>query len=61
MPSVSAPTRTGTLDNFVWWHRLRRHKVERSDTFCRNGWTNGLLSFVLHCRTCNFEWHWTIL
>jgi hypothetical protein len=61
MPSVSAPTRTATLDNFVWWHRIRRHKVERTDTFCRNGWTNGLLSFVLHCRTCNFEWHWTIL
>jgi len=61
MPSVSAPTRTGTLDKFFWWHRLRRHKVERSDTFCRNGWTNGLLSFALHCRTCKIEWHWTIL
>jgi hypothetical protein len=61
MPSVSAPTRSGTLHNFVWWHRLRRHKVERSDNFCRHGWTNGLLSFALHCRTCNFDWHWTIL
>jgi hypothetical protein len=61
MPSVSAPTRTGRLDNFVWWHRLRRHRVERIDNFCRHGWTNGLLAFALHCRTCNLEWHWTIL
>ena len=61
MPSVSAPTHTGTLDNFVWWHRLRRHRVERIDNFYRHGWTNGLLFFALHCRTCNLEWHWTIL
>jgi hypothetical protein len=44
MPSVSAPTRTGTLDNFVWWHRLRRHKVERSDNFCRPGGPTGCCS-----------------
>jgi hypothetical protein len=50
------------MDNFVWWHRLRRHKVERSDHYSKNSWTaKGLLSFVLHCRTCNSEWHWTIL
>ena len=61
MPSVSAPTHTGTLDNFVWWHRLRRHRVERIDNFYRHGWTNGLLFFALHCRTCSLEWHWTIL
>jgi hypothetical protein len=60
MNSVNVPTRTSTLDNFAWWHRLRRHKVERSD-FYRRGWTNGLLSFALHCRTCDFEWHWTVM
>jgi hypothetical protein len=27
------------MDNFVWWHRLRRHKVERSDHYSKNSWT----------------------
>ena len=31
------------------------------ETRPRHGWTNGLLSFALHCRTCNLESHWTIL
>jgi len=48
------------MNNFVWWHRVRRHKVERSDHFHDHGWTKGLLAFALRCRTCNSEWLWTI-
>jgi hypothetical protein len=47
------------MDNFAWWHQLRRHKVERS-SYSHHGWATGLLALALHCRTCNREWDWTI-
>ena len=47
------------MDNFAWWHRLRRHRVERSG-YSHHGWATGLLALALHCRTCNREWDWTI-
>ena len=55
MSPVSAPTRT----NFVWWHRLRRHKIERGGEWW-SGWNSGVLALVLHCQICNVEWHWTV-
>jgi len=58
MSSVSAPTRTARLDNFVWWHRLRRHEIERGGEWW-SGWNSGWLALVLHCQKCNVEWHWT--
>lgn len=59
MSSVSAPTRTARLDNFAWWHRLRRHKIERGGQWW-SGWNSGMLALVLHCQKCNVEWHWTV-
>jgi hypothetical protein len=59
MSSVSAPTRTAKLDNFVWWHRLRRHKIERGGEWW-SGWNSGMLALVLHCQKCNVEWNWTV-
>ena len=49
MSSVSAPTRTARLDNFAWWHRLRRHKIERGGQWW-SGWNSGMLALVLHCQ-----------
>jgi hypothetical protein len=45
------------MNNFAWWHRFRRHKVER------NGirWVDGIVTFAAHCHTCNFEWCWAVL
>jgi hypothetical protein len=59
MSSVSAPTRTARLDNFAWWHRLRRHKIERGGQWW-SGWNSGMLALVLHCQKCNVEWNWTV-
>jgi hypothetical protein len=59
MSSVSAPTRTVRLHNFIWWHRLRRHKIERGGEWW-SGWNSGMLALVLHCQKCNVEWHWTV-
>jgi len=56
---VSAPTRTARLDNFAWWHRLKRHKIERGGQWW-SGWNSGMLAIVLHCQKCNVEWHWTV-
>jgi hypothetical protein len=56
---ATTPTRTRGLDNFAWWHRLRRHKVERSG-YCHPGRTTGMLALVFRCRTCNSEWSWMI-
>jgi hypothetical protein len=47
------------MDNFAWWHQLRRHKVERS-SYSHHGWATGLRALALNCRTCNREWDWTI-
>jgi len=49
MSSVSAPTRTARLDNFAWWHRLKRHKIERGGQWW-SGWNSGMLAIVLHCQ-----------
>ena len=48
------------MNNFAWWHRLRRHKVERRYDFRDRGWAEGLLAFAFYCRTSNSQWHWTV-
>ena len=61
MPSVSAPTHTGTLDNFVWWHRLRHHRSSGSTTsigtagptaFCSSPSTAGHATWSGTGRSC---------
>jgi hypothetical protein len=60
LPSPEPRKALNQMDNFAWWHRMRRHKVERSDEFHDHDWTKGLLAFTLHCRTCNSAWFWTV-
>jgi hypothetical protein len=48
------------MNNFASWHRVRRHKVERSEHFRDHGWTKGLLAFARHCQTFHSEWLWTV-